>query len=98
MIPASPGWTTERSFSGPHAAVAEVEGVADAVADQVDRQHDDQQRDAWVIEEPGPGRGALDAVGHEATERGLAAVAPDAEAEIGERGLEDDRRRRGERR
>jgi hypothetical protein len=56
-----------RSRSGSDALLAGIEGVAQAVADEVDVQHDDQDHDAGDVEQPRSGLCRLLAVGDDQT-------------------------------
>src|SRR3954454_13886387 len=72
-----------------------VERVPDPVADQVDRQHDDQDGDAGEVEQPRPGLRRLRTDRDQRTQRGLRTL--DAVAEVAQRRLGDHRGGRAER-
>src|SRR3954462_12360400 len=76
------------SCSGTDSPLLRVERVTQAVADEVDRDDDDQQRQAREDRDP-PVLRALLAVGDQRAERGRRRLDPEAEER--ERGLDDDR-------
>src|SRR5881275_244445 len=78
----------ESSGSGTDSPLLRVERVPEAVADEVDRDDDDEQRQAREDGDP-PVLRALLAVGDQRAERGRRRL--DAEAEERQRRLDDDR-------
>src|SRR5579862_3766701 len=84
----------ERTGSGTDSALRRVEGGAQAVADEVDREHDDHDHQAREHREPPLLRIRL-RVGDELAERRRRRL--DAEAEERQGGLYEDRRRDRER-
>src|SRR5262249_34458604 len=84
----------ERIGSGTNPALLRVEGVTQAVADEVDAQHNQNDRDTGEYRQPPLLRVVLTVRG-ETTERRRGRL--DTEAEERERGLDQDRGRNGER-
>src|SRR5581483_8502416 len=84
----------ESSGSGTNSALLRVEGIAKAVADEVDAEDDEHDREAREHRQPPLLRVVL-AAGDERAERRRGRLDP--EPEEGERSLDEDRRRDGER-
>src|SRR2546423_1366396 len=82
--------------SRPHPRLGGVEGIPEAVADEVDAEHDHDDEEAGEVEQPRPGGRGLLPDRNQLAERRVRRL--DAEADVGERGLGKDGGRHDQRR